>query len=254
MGIIIGLGSGRSGTKSLAKLVDAQPGACCFHEINPSSMAWTGAEDTVYSLMRDFEATLNGGYRCATVDRVVPDRTEPLRKLKTIDRVRLIGDVANYYLPYVGFILEHWPDTRFVCLRREREATIKSFAQKLRGKPNKRGGIFKPKPKQFNHWLSGPANEWKSDKIWDRCFPKFELPEGAAIEDYIARYYDYYYELAETLEHQHPAHFRIFSLDSLASAQGQTELLEFCDPMADHVNIDAHVNKGTQSGTRHKKR
>lgn len=247
MGVVIGLGSGRSGTKSLATLLDAQQGACVFHEANPSSMAWTGTESTVYSLMRDFEAALTGGYRCATIDRVVPDRTGPLQKLRTMPEVRLIGDVASYYLPYIDFILEHWPDTRFVCLRRDRSETIDSFARKLHNKPKGRRRFFQPKPKPYNHWLPKLSRDWERDRIWDRCFPKFDLPAGSEVEEYIALYYDHYYEMSGDLEERYPDCFRVFELDCLSNAEKQAEMLDFCDPTVPHVLVDAHANKGVSA-------
>ena len=40
--IVIGLGCGRSGTASLANLIDSQDRAICFHELNPTCAAFEG--------------------------------------------------------------------------------------------------------------------------------------------------------------------------------------------------------------------
>jgi hypothetical protein len=34
-----------------------------------------------------------------------------------------------YFLPYVDFLIEKFPQSKFICLKREREAVIKSFVQ-----------------------------------------------------------------------------------------------------------------------------
>src|SRR5882672_2759331 len=119
--IVIGLGTGRSGTASLAKLLNAQHDALCFHEMNPSSVRFTGTPRPI----------LDGGDpSMVTVDlsrRVSAEAYDSLRRMK---RVKLIGDIALYYLTYVEAIARHNPNVRFICLRRDVESTVKSWMKK----------------------------------------------------------------------------------------------------------------------------
>jgi hypothetical protein len=244
MPIVFGLGSGRCGTKSFAELVNGQPSSCCFHEANPSSMAWSGAEGTVGSLLRDFEAILNGEERHVALDRVVPNRVEPMARLLSLSQVKTIGDVANYYLNYVGFILEHRPDAKFVCMQRDRVGTIDSFVRKLHGSKSSSFRAFLKKNRARNHWLPSPSQQWTRDKIWDKCFPKFDLSADAPLADYVAAYYDFYYDWSRLLQNAHPLNFRIFDLGGLNCTNGRLEILEFCMPDSEHVDVEVHANKG----------
>ncbi len=238
------MGSGRCGTLSLAALLNAQSNACCFHEANPSCMAWEGTEGTICSLLRDFEAIQSGDARCVTVDHVTANRRKPLERLKSLAAVHLIGDVASYYLPYVDFILEHQPDARFVCLKRDRQQTIDSFVRKLEGKTTKKGFWNKSDRKSRNHWLSQPTKGWARDNLWDRCFPSYALEPSAGLIDYVSRYYDEYYDTAEELQEKHPKHFRVFDMLSLNSDAGQLEILEHCYPGGVHSCVSVHENVG----------
>jgi len=99
--LVIGLGTGRSGTVSLAQLLNGQPSASVDHELKPL-LPW------IYD-----EARLD--YR--------------LWQLEHRD-TRLVGDVAYYYLPYVRRIASKVHDVRFVCMRRNRAEVIDSMLAK----------------------------------------------------------------------------------------------------------------------------
>lgn len=232
-GILFGLGSGRCGTSSLAALMNGQPGVACFHELNPSSMAWSGAEATIGSLMRDFEAILAGEERVVTADLVSPNRLIPLTRLQELSQVHAVGDVGSYYLPYVEMMIQKWPGLRFPCLRRDREEVIASFAAKL-AHPSFHA--------TRNHWASQADVRWQRDSIWDRCFPTFEGMQGESLERHIGRYYDLYNEMAESLASRYPNQVRIFSTDDLNTRQARARILEFCLPGRCHVDFEVHHN------------
>jgi hypothetical protein len=234
-GVIIGLGTGRCGTSSLAALLNGQPETTCFHELNPSSMAWTGAEATVGSLMRDFSDILQGGDRVVTADMVSPNRLAPLSRLASLERVSAIGDVGSYYLPYVETMLARWPEIRFPCLQRDRSAVIESFVVKL----------CSDGPVPRNHWVKPGEGKWRADRIWDRMFPKIEVPAAAPLESYVAAYYDLYCEGAESIARKYPQNVRIFQTDDLNTPEGRARILNFCLPGRVHVDFPIHTNAGS---------
>ena len=167
--IIIGLGSGRCGTRSLASLLNAQADTVCFHEVNPSCMAWTGTERTVLSMLEEFRAVLAGGPRQITVDLATRRRAEPLPRLRSLEVVRAIGDVASYYLPYAP-MLAGMPDVRMPVLRRDKDATIASFIQVMRIRRGRIRTVIdgvaallrrRPYRRYRNHWVEHDGRRWR---------------------------------------------------------------------------------------------
>lgn len=104
--IVVGLGSGRSGTVSLSHLLDSQPGVAVTHECRPV-LPW------VVSSTGLIEARVD-----ALLQR--PEQT--------------VGDVAYYYLPYVETLGSLHTDIRFLCMRRDFEQTVRSMMVKTEGR------------------------------------------------------------------------------------------------------------------------
>lgn len=91
---IVGLGTGRCGTASLAYLLGLQMGVLAGHERKPP-LVWKG-------------------------------ETVPNRHLKP--QLAVIADIGFYYLPYIPFLAGLYGDgIRFICLRRNIEDTVASF-------------------------------------------------------------------------------------------------------------------------------
>jgi len=103
--IVIGMGSGRCGTKSLAKLLDLQENAQVTHEYG-EPLHWD----------------LNQLHW-----QLWEDRLEKWRK----DPSRIDGDVASWYLPYIEEMLREeiaWPiEPKVIVLKRDKDETVESF-------------------------------------------------------------------------------------------------------------------------------
>lgn len=104
--LVIGLGSGRSGTVSLSRLLDSQHGASVSHELRPL-LPWSDRHSDL------LKAKL----------RTLLERDE-----------ELVGDIAYYYLPYVERLSDMHPNVRFICLRRDYEQTVRSMMVKTEGR------------------------------------------------------------------------------------------------------------------------
>ncbi len=98
--IIIGLGTGRCGTVSLAALLTLQQYTHATHELMLLPHRFNE---------RKFEAYM--------------------RKLSN-RQVRISADVALWNLPYVTSILAEYPSTKFICLKRDKKTVVKSFMAK----------------------------------------------------------------------------------------------------------------------------
>lgn len=248
--IVFGLGSGRSATKSLAALLDAQPGTVCFHEANPASMAWQGAEDTVLSLLRDFEAILEGGTRAVTIDRTSPHRDGPVARMKSLPAVTGIGDVAHYYLPYVETILRHAPLARFPCIWRDRDAVVQSFITKLQLKPprlRRRLRAWATGTRltvSRNHWAGPGDRRWQPDLRFDKCFPSYEGMRTADLAAHLRRWHHDYYTEVNRLAALYPDHIRLFDIGCLNDTAGRRDILNFCLPGGKITpEVTVHTNR-----------
>jgi hypothetical protein len=253
--IVIGLGSGRSGTASLAKLLNAQPDALCFHEMNPSCVRFSGTPRPVLNTLDEFQAILDGGDPSAlTVDLGRPVAARAYDALCRMERVRLIGDIAFYYLSYVEAMAARNPNVRFLCLKRDRGETIRSWLQKStlprwRSKrlADRLASLITRTPyhEAFNPWMEHDGSRWAVDPVWDKCFPKFAGPTRAAA---IAQYYDFYYAEAERLAALLPDRFRMVATPSLSEPDTQRELLAFCGvPPEAQRPTDAHIHRSRAS-------
>jgi hypothetical protein len=249
--IVIGLGTGRSGTASLAKLLNAQADALCFHEMNPSCVRFEGTPRPILNTIDEFQAILDGGDPGdLTVDLgrgVAAKAYDRLRKMK---RVRLIGDIAFYYLTYVERIIARNPNVRFVCLWREKAATVDSWMQKSgierwRSKriADRLGAMITREPyhESRNFWMEHDGTKWLHDPIWDKCFPKFP---GPTKREAVGQYWEYYWETCEALVAKHPAVMRVVPTNTLNDRAKQEELLAWLGvATGEMVFTDAHIHQ-----------
>jgi len=250
--IVIGLGSGRSGTASLTALIDQQDGGICFHEMNPSCAVFSGNRQSHVNTIREFRNILAGGDRsCLSIDYSRPSSVLTYEKLQRMPEVKLIGDIAYYYLNYVGELLGVDPDCRFICIKRDRQQTISSWLKKstIQRWPSLwLADRFKslltrtPFYTRYNYWQVHDGSRWKKDPVWDSCFPKFEAD---SIEAAIGMYWDYYYLEADRLQTLYPENFRIFDIKDLSNAEGQKRILSFVGVAVDSMvcGEDVHLHK-----------
>lgn len=211
--LVIGTGSGRSGTLSLAALLGAGDDVVALHE---------------------------GQGRCRGVDVNRVDGVEPLADhlpwrhdraalVHRFERLAampasVVCDVAFYYLPHVPWIAGQFPgQVTFLCLLRDRQATVDSFLADSAGR---------------NHWTSHDGSLWRHDPVFDHCFPSFD---GADKASAIARYVDHCHAEAARLAASVPG-FRVFPVEALGDADG-------CRRILAHAGIDAeprprHLNRG----------
>lgn len=184
--IVIGLGTGRSGTASLAKLLNSQTDSLCFHEMNCSCVRFFDTPRPILNTIDEFQAITDGGDpSMLTVDLSRGVAAAEYDRLKSMPSVRMIGDIAFYYLSYVREIIDRNSNVRFICLRRNREKTVRSWEVKtaIRRWPSKKvadylGSLITREPyfAERNPWMEHDGTKWAVDPVWDKCFPKFEGP------------------------------------------------------------------------------
>jgi len=208
--IILGMGSGRCGTQSLAQVLNQQPGVQVSHEEPPL-------------LPRRREPG----------ERVIRERFARWRRMRN---GRVLGDVASFYLPYVEDAIAVEPSVRVVCLKRPREEVIKSFCNWL----------DRVHPLPINHWAENPAPGWYHHPVWSRVFPQYETQDR---EEGIGRFWDDYYDTVSDLVGRYPEHVRVFDTHrALNTEEGLRELLSFAGIPAEQqvlaLGVRAHKMDG----------
>lgn len=249
--ILIGLGTGRSGSASFANLISAQKNAFCFHEMNPAVMRFTGTPRPALNTLDEFQAIIDGGDPAmitADLSRWVV--ATAYDDIKTRTGLKFIGDIGMYYLSYVEEMAAHTDQVRFICLKRDRAKTVESWMKKssLGFWLSKRLGMRltawltrQPFVESRNFWMDHDGTKWAPDPVWDKLFPHFK---ASSKRDAIEQYYDFYYKEAERLEAALGHCFRIQPTAALSDLDEQKALLDFCGfPEADQVLTPSHLHK-----------
>lgn len=175
--LIIGLGTGRCGTVSFCDLLKLQNiDATHEHKLLP----WEFNKDCIDVLLSSI-----------------------INRNKDI-----VSDIAFYYLPYVPYILSKYPNTKFVCLKRDKKQTVNSYMVKTYNR---------------NHWSLSHNN--RIDHIWGITYPKYDQPNKRLA---IIQYWTEYYNTAEHYSKMYEDNFKIFNMvDVLNNEQYQSDMFTF---------------------------
>jgi hypothetical protein len=198
--LIIGLGTGRCGTTSLARLLNAQANAWVSHELDNQPMPpiprW--AQDEAVVMIE-------------------------LERLLFQKKNILAGDVALFHLPYIERIAAKFPGVRFICMKRPKQATVKSFVKKTM---------------LYERWRSDPEQDHLP---WNQVFPKFN---AATKEAACGMYWEYYYQECNRLQKLFPDSFFMFNMEDLSSPYGVKSILTACGiPESEQRILFFHENK-----------
>jgi hypothetical protein len=139
--LVIGLGSGRSGSTTLTALLASVAGACCTHE-NPPLIYWKPSQAQIEFHIRRF------------------------RFLS--DYYSLVSDVSHWWLNPLETVFAHFPDCKAIGLIRDPTDCAKSF---MRIKGYGFGSI--------NHWACPGSGSWFANH-WDPTYPSYDVPSASA--------------------------------------------------------------------------
>lgn len=204
---VLGVGTGRCGTDSLASLLDIQTGASVTHERFGPQVPWgTGGYDWLRHLTQERP----------------PGRA-------------LYGDVALYWLPQIERLLtdpalrDVARGLRVVALRRGQAATVESYMKKTEG------------PDGRNHWMNHDGSTYTPCKLgWDQCYPKFRAEDK---REALSMYWAAYYGEVDRLTEKYPAQVQCFDMNALNSRGGQRAILQFVGIPREEQILDVGVWK-----------
>ncbi len=133
--LVLGLGSGRCGSTTLAHAIAGVEGACATHE-NPPLVHWQPTPEQL---------------------RFHNKRFRLLR-----ERFELVFDSAHWWLNAAEPLAAQFDDVKMIALVRDPDACARSFLER---KGQGRGAI--------NHWVDHDGTFWKP-ALWDRLYPSYE--------------------------------------------------------------------------------
>lgn len=211
--LIIGLETGRCGTVSLSLFLNDQPSTNVVHEGHVRG-------DKSDRVLHEGNIEEGGGNRhIFQWNGSSGEVLSYLEGLRQHSRTRRFGDVAYYFLPYAEAILEKWPTSKFVVLKRERSATVDSFLRKTRGR---------------NHWMDHDGSRWKKDPDFDPTFPALDASsKRVALE----KYWDLYYERVDRLLDRHPDSLTLHRVSALNTVEGRRKILSFLGYKKDEMMV-----------------
>jgi hypothetical protein len=193
-GIVLGIGSGRSGSTSLAAMLATIGGSCCTHE-NPPLISWAPEpEELHFHLLR-------------------------FRRLMAYHPI--VADVSHWWLNVIDLALAEFPEAKVIGTFRDIESCARSF---MRIKGSGRGS--------YNHWAPYDNGIWAAAR-WDPAYPTYPVPRHAAFDpdgaklELIARYVREYYDAMHVLAQRFPARVMLLHTESLDNEAVQNAIFDF---------------------------
>lgn len=209
--LIIGLGTGRCGSISLVKFLNAQQKSYFVHE---------GAFNLPKCL-----AHTTGSY--LPWDSSDPEFQTWYKSLQSIGASKkYLGDVSASMLPHVEKIINLRPNTKFVCMKRSQEATVNSFMRFTAGS---------------NHWNNKNSFRWFN--YFQRLYPHIAGANGKV--DALRKYWSMYYDEVDRLIEIYPQNLNIFDITTLNSIKGRTEILDFIGINPNDRNVELEFKKNS---------
>lgn len=222
--LVIGFGTGRCGTSSFARFLDKQSGINAAHEFVylPWDVNIRQFHHNLLHLLME-----KGGISAREIVRHIGFGTA-ISEPNTI-----VADIAWYWLNYIDFLHEFFPDFKAICLKRNRAETVESW-------------MYKSTPIS-NYWTREDSQHWDNRWLFRgsmEFFPQYDLPK----EEAIGRYWDDYYSKSKKLSVKYPENI-IFSEfpQFLNDETEQKRILSFIGlPEGRHVyDTGIHRAKGT---------
>ena len=192
--VLLGIGTGRSGSTSLAALLATIEDSCCTHE-NPPLIFWQPQQEQMQFHMKRFKILA--------------------------EYCSLVADVSHWWLNAVDSFFEYFPDGKIVGLIRDVDQCTKSF-MRIRGY-----GWG-----SWNHWVPYGNGIWNAH-LWDPTYPTYSVPRYALIDPdgakykLISRYVREYNAQLAVLAARMPGQVMLVKMDELSEPAIQKSIFDF---------------------------
>jgi len=192
--VILGIGTGRCGSTSLAAAFRDLDNALSTHE-NPPMIFWQPQSEQI-----EFH----------------------LKRLELLCRYyAVVFDAAHWWLNAMDSFFERFPQGKVVGLHRRMESCVTSFLR-----------IKGVEPGTANHWALPDNSIWEPN-IWDPCYPSYAVPPRLESDYYRAKgtqiqwYVDNYNQQLDELASARPDQVMLLSTESLDQPQVADRLGDF---------------------------
>jgi hypothetical protein len=191
--LVIGLGTGRCGSTSLAAMLATVPNSCCTHE-TPPLIFWSPEREQIDFHIRRFKML--------------------------VQHYSLVADVSHWWLNSIERIFQEFPEAKAVGLTRDTTDCALSF---MRVQGFGKGS--------FNPWAPRGHDFWKAGH-WDPTYPSYSLPAYAdkrpdrAKLELITRYITEYNAKLDRLARAAPARVKLVRTEELSTEAVQSEVFQ----------------------------
>jgi hypothetical protein len=192
--IVLGVGSGRNGSTTLAALLARVEGSFFTHE-NPPLVSWKPEPEELEFHIRRFR--------------------------RLVEHFPLVGDVSHRWLNAIDDLFARFPDAKAIGASRASEDCALSF-MKIKGFG----------PGSCNHWAPYGNGIWPAER-WDATYPSYDVthdawrdPDSAKFE-LILRYVQEYNEAMQTMAARHPGRVLLVETERLNTACVQNAIFDF---------------------------
>lgn len=189
--ILIGLGAGQCGFNALKELLNRQPQVSVSIE-NAPLLPWE-CDDSV---------------------RRIRERLNRFRSMG--NGLRVVSDIAAFYLPYAEWLLSNEPSVRMLCLRAPIDRVVSGFEQQLDSISRVR----------TNNWSEVVPPGWYRDPLWSRTFPKYKVHSRTEA---LEQYYIEYYQAVDQLAQKYSQNFKVIDAKELSNESTVRDVLDFAN-------------------------
>lgn len=213
--VLLGLGSGRSGSTSLVAVLATVAESCCTHE-NPPLISWTPEPEQVQFHLR--------------------------RLQRLTEYFVLVADVSHWWLNVFDEVRAQFPQAKAVGVSRDLASCARSF-MKMKGFG--RGS--------YNHWVPYQNGIWAAAQ-WDPTYPTFAMPEGSEGDPdgakfaLITRYVREYNDALQALAKRAPDVVMLVTTEELSEPAAQQAIFDFAGVQGRVAK--AQLNVGTMADGR----
>lgn len=193
--IVLGMGTGRSGSTTLAGILASVDGSRVTHE-NPPLIFWEPHPRQVQFHLRRFQVLAQ--------------------------HFEFVADCSHWWLNVTDRFFDTFPSGKIIGVYRDTEACAKSFMK------------VSALPRDHNHWVMPHNGIWPSDR-WSPTYPQYAMPDDvkqsrdqskfALIKRYVAEYNERLHRIAA----ERPKRALLLRTEELDDAATRTKIADFLE-------------------------
>jgi len=204
--IIFGLSISRKESRKICDFLNKEDGFNIGFESDLNKISWSDSQIIVMN-------------RVKLLEKKIYNNTKKSNK-----KIKVVGDVGFYFLPYLELLINNFPHLKFVCTNKNKNKIFEDIFDEIKNDMNPLLRILFFRKKFKNHWIHHNGSKWEKDYILDKCYPKFD---ATSLKNSIDKYIDLYYSNLKKMQKKYPNNLKIFYSDELNSDYGKNKIFSF---------------------------